>query len=264
MLQCKRILAMLISTACIFGCCQIASADGVKEKQPYQVLESATEVTDENDLLAMAIRQHFQRGRPDKLLPDGETRESDQINVQQVLEKRQMPDGTVQQYCSSTTLKLMEETETGDLKEITMPEYIARAVASDTAYDSISGYGFTCGVTLYYKYEKLASAGYYTVCPTKVVSTIYRTASLSTATTLVHGYVYKDFFTVDKYSKSQTVNSLGTYGSYTVTNNEYTTMLRVDWGVGYKQVYGMANLYLLYNGQTKLLDPIATAGPVIS
>ena len=210
----------------------------------------------------MAIRQHFQRGRSDKLLPDGETRESDQINVRQVLEKRLLPDGTVQQYCSSTTLKLMEET--GDLKEVTMPEYIARAVASDTAYDSVSNYGYSCGVTLYYKYEMLASAGYYTVCPTKTVTTVYRTANLATAISLEHGYVYKDVFTVDKYSKSQYVNSPGAYGSYTVTNNEYTTMLRVDWGVGYKQVYGMAILRLLYNGDTKTFKPLAQAGPVIS
>ncbi len=266
MLRLKRTIAMLISAACIFGCCQIASADGIEAKQPYKVLESAAEVTDENDLLAMAIRQHFQRGRSDKLLPDGETRESDQINVRQVLEKRLLPDGTVQQYCSSTTLKLMEETETGDLKEVTMPEYIARAISSGSANDSDYKEGVTLRVTLYFEYQPLFDVGYYVARPVKTVAAVAGSGTGVILRKLNHGYKYKEnMFEVPKYCNIVTTNGPVIGRGYTVTNTSYTNMLRIDWGGGNTELYGGAMLdFTTYNsGKLKYLEVYTPAGQTI-
>ncbi|MFQ8600908.1 MAG: hypothetical protein ACLSAP_10220 [Oscillospiraceae bacterium] len=265
MLQCKRILAMLISAACIFGCCQIASADGVKEKQPYQVLESTAEITNENDLLAMAIRQHFQRGRSEKLLPDGETRESDQINVKQVLEKRRLPDGTIQEYCSSTTLKLMEETETGDLKEVTMPEYIARAISSGSATDWDYSEEVTLRVTLYYEYQPLYDVGYYVARPVKTVTATSGSGSNIVLRKLNHGYKYKEnMFEVPKYCNVLTLNNPVIGKGYTINNTSYTNMLRVDWGGGFTELYGGADLsFTTFSGKSHFLEVYAPAGQTI-
>lgn len=185
--------------------------------------------------------------------------------MKQVLEKRRLPDGTIQEYCSTTTLKLMEKTEAGDLKEVTMPEYIARAISSGSANDSISYQGVTLRVTLYYEYQPLYDVGYYVARPTKTVTAISGTGTGVVLRSLYHGYKYKEnMLEVPKYCNVLTLNNPVIGKGYTINNTSYTNMLRVDWGGGFTELYGGADLsFTTFSGKSNFLEVYAPAGQTI-